>query len=50
MQWPLPIVDMVLVLVQFTWAMLDAGAMKVVSLNAHIAHQSPVPIGVGVLE
>ena len=50
MQWPLPIDNLVLVLVQFTWAMLDAEAVKVTSLNAHIAHQSGVTIGVEVLE
>ena len=50
MQWPLPMDNLVLVLVQFTWAMLDAEAVKVTSLNVHIACQSAVTIGVEVLE
>ena len=42
MQWPLPMLTLVLVLVQFIWMKLDALAVRVISLTAHGALLSAV--------
>ena len=50
MQLPLVLVSLVVVLVQSTWTMLLAMAVRVPSLIAHKAHMSAVTLGVEVLE
>ena len=46
MQWPLAMLDMVLVLAQSTWIMLAALAVKVASLSAHTVPLSVVSMGI----
>ena len=43
MQWPLPLLSLVLVLIQFFWMRLNAVAVKVTSLTAHETPLSVVP-------
>ena len=43
MQWPLPLLSLVLVLVQFILTRLDAAVVKVTSLTAHVDSLSVVP-------
>ena len=50
MQLPSLVFFLVSALVQSTWTMLLAVAVKVVSLTAHAAHMSPVTLTEGVLE
>ena len=50
MQLPLVLVSLVVVLVQSTWTMLLAVAVRVASLTAHGAPLSVVTLRVGVLE
>ena len=50
MQWLSSLLTLVVVLVQYTWTMLAAAAVRVTSWTAHIAPLSVVILPIGVLE